>query len=554
MASITNMSWTGTFRDLVWHFFGRFFDKESLSPQGEPAAGLFQTLGMLIPPGAFVCLLMSIFHPLGWDLVTLRFLFICFSMIAIGVVMVFEWDALFPDKRDYLILGSLPLRFFTLFLAKMAALGLFLGIFLGAVNGSGILFWPAVERQHEFFSIAGTHMMVTCAAGLFSALAIGALRGILVTVFRGALYRRISVLMQTVVMALLIMFLFLSPMMGSAVGRLCRANSPYLRWFPGFWFAGWYEQIRPSFGAHAPASDLVLRSLGPMAPRAMWIALGLFVLTFLPGYRSHARRVLEAPEPNPRGPGRIRRAIDSVINRLLGDPVECAVFHFIGQTIMRSLKHRLFLATYGGFGAAIVAMTVASGGSSRRVPLMLSFVLVSGLRAAFNFPSDLAANWAFRVSETTPVTAYVRATRKWVMLYAILPLCLLMAGFEAGRSPWNAIAFHFAFLLSSSIVLTEALFLGFQRVPFTCSRFPGKVNMVFLSVLYLFGFIFYSDWMASLEDFLPGWPVFAVLYFLAVGGVLVALARTRSEIVSTEDTLEFEDDGNPEVCILGITE
>ena len=119
-------------------------------------------------------------------LVGLRFVFICYSMIAMGVVMVFEWDALFPDRRDYQILTPLPLRVFSLFLAKMASLGIFLGMFLAAVCSFGVLLWPGVEsRSGDYLSVAGTHLLVMASAGLFSALAIGALQGVLVTVFRG---------------------------------------------------------------------------------------------------------------------------------------------------------------------------------------------------------------------------------------------------------------------------------------------------------------------------------------------------------------------------------
>src|SRR5262249_51128033 len=163
-------------------------------------------------------------------------------------------------------------------------------------------------------------------------------------------------------------------------------------------------------------------------------------------------------------------------------PVEYGVFEFIGRTIGRSLKHRLFLATYGGFGAALVVIMLATGGDPRRVPLMLSFILISGLRAAFNFPSDLRANRAFPVTETSLVSAYVRATRKWVMLCAILPLFLSIAAMEAIRSPGAAVAFHFAFGTAVSMMLMETLFLDFHKVPFTCSHFPGKLNLVFLSV------------------------------------------------------------------------
>jgi hypothetical protein len=52
------------------------------------------------------------------------------------------------------------------------------------------------------------------------------------------------------------------------------------------------------------------------------------------------------------GPGPLARVIATAVHRWLRDPVECGVFHFIGQTIARSLKHLLFLATYGGLGAA----------------------------------------------------------------------------------------------------------------------------------------------------------------------------------------------------------
>jgi hypothetical protein len=540
--------------ELVRHFFGRFFDTESLSPQGQPEAGIVQTLGILTAPSGFVSLLALVLRIERWDLVGFRFLFICYSMIAMGVVMVFEWDALFPDRRDYQILTPLPLRVFTLFLAKMAALGIFLAIFLTAANFFGVLFWPSIESRGSFPAIAGTHLLVMAAAGLFSALAIGALQGILVTVFHGDVYRKISVCAQTTVMAVLIMFFFLSPLMGASIPELCRTNSPYLRWFPGFWFAGLYEQLRPAVSQAAYAGR-VLAGMGSLAVRATWVALAVFLATFLPGYRRHARRVLEAPDPNPHGPGRLRRALGGMVDRLLlPDPVECGVFHFIGETIARSVKHRLFLATYGGFGAALVAIMLASGGPSPRIPLTLSFILISGLRAAFNFPSDLRANWAFQVSETSSLAAYVRATRKWVLAYAVVPLFLLLAAIGLTRAPWTAVAFQFAFGLTASAVLMEAMFLGFRKVPFTCSHFPGKVNLVFLGVLYFFGFTFYSSYMASLEEWLSGTPLAAAFFFVAVAGGLAALGRAREGLLSGETALNYEDDGNPVVRTLGLTE
>jgi hypothetical protein len=545
------MAQAGIFRGLMWHFFGRFFDKESLSPQGEPEAGVIQMLGILAPPGGFVALLMSLLNPQRWELAGLRFLFICYSMAAMGVVMVFEWDALFPDKRDYQILTPLPLHVFTLFAAKFAALGIFLALFLASVCSFGVLLWPGVEsRGGSYLAIAGTHLVVMVAAGLFAALVLGALQGLLVAVFRGAWYRRVSACVQTLAMALVIMLLCLSPLMASRMPQLCRAHSPVLRCFPAFWFVGLYEQWRPAV-SHL-AGETALRELAPLAGCAMAIAVAVFALTFLPGYRGHARRVLESPEPNPRGQGRAGRAWAAGISRLLRDPVEIGVFHFISETLARSLKHRLFLATYGGFGAALVVLMIASGGSSLRVSLMLSFILISGLRAAFNFPSDLRANWAFQVSETSSVAAYVRATRMWMTLCAIVPLFVSMAAMDAARGPWTAAVFHFVFGVAVSIVLMEVMFLGFHKVPFTCSHFPGKVNLVFLGVIYCFGFTYYSSWMSAMEQVLSTTPAAAALFFPALVAGWAALGHARREMQGGE-ALDYEDDGNPAIRTLGLT-
>ena len=45
----------------------------------------------------------------GWELVIDYYFFVLYSMVVMGFVMVFEWDALFPDRKDYIILTPLPL-------------------------------------------------------------------------------------------------------------------------------------------------------------------------------------------------------------------------------------------------------------------------------------------------------------------------------------------------------------------------------------------------------------------------------------------------------------
>jgi hypothetical protein len=82
-----------------------------------------------------------------WSAVSMRLLFVLFSMIVMAFVMVFEWDALFPDRRDYQILNPIPIPLHTLFLAKAIALALFLGMFLLDVN-----FFSTLPRRFRAFS------------------------------------------------------------------------------------------------------------------------------------------------------------------------------------------------------------------------------------------------------------------------------------------------------------------------------------------------------------------------------------------------------------------
>jgi len=49
-------------------------------------------------------------------------------------------------------------------------------------------------------------------------------------------------------------------------------------------------------------------------------------------------------------------------------------------------------------------------------------------------------------------------------------------------------------------------------------------------------------------------PLLSALFFLAIGGGLVALGRARDWMLSGEAGLEYEDDGNPAVRTLGLSE
>ncbi len=232
----------GTIYLLACHFFDRFFDREALSPGGEPETNVIQLMGFLAVPTAFFILMCQPMVMVRWELVAGRNFFVSFSMIVMGFVMVFEWDALFPDRRDYQILTPLPIPLRTLFVAKMAALAFFLGLFLLDMNFFGVLMWPSLDTRGNSLWIMFIHLVVVVAAGLWAALAAAAVQGVLVTVLSGTLFRRVSVVIQTVLMAVLVMLLIVAPWIGPLIRGLVWTDSPFLYYYPGFWFVGLYER------------------------------------------------------------------------------------------------------------------------------------------------------------------------------------------------------------------------------------------------------------------------------------------------------------------------
>jgi hypothetical protein len=84
--------------------------------------------------------------------ITDKFFFLSLSMIVLGLITVYEWDMLFPDRRDYMILTPLPLAARTVFFAKITALAAFLLIFTVAINICSTLMFPSAVLANNRFA------------------------------------------------------------------------------------------------------------------------------------------------------------------------------------------------------------------------------------------------------------------------------------------------------------------------------------------------------------------------------------------------------------------
>jgi hypothetical protein len=179
------------------------------------------------------------------------------------------------------------------------------------------------------------------------------------------------------------------------------------------------------------------------------------------------------------------------------------------------------------------------------VPLTLSFFAVSGLRAAFNFPAELRANWIFQVCESEDSMPHMRASRKWMVLMGVAPLFILMAPFEIYFRGLRLGVIHLTFALALSLILLNLLLIWFRKIPFTCSYFPGKTSMAVMFFLYLAGFTAYSWSMADLEARLLDEPAQLLLFYGVAAASLYGLARLEKRELGVDDSLIYEDEPDP---------
>jgi CubicO group peptidase (beta-lactamase class C family) len=80
---------------------------------------------------------------------TMEHFLIATTMLVVGLFAVLSWESTFPDRRDVLVLGPLPVRARTLFLAKVAAVATALGLTLAALHAAAGVGWPLALAQYD---------------------------------------------------------------------------------------------------------------------------------------------------------------------------------------------------------------------------------------------------------------------------------------------------------------------------------------------------------------------------------------------------------------------
>ncbi len=119
-----------------------------------------------------------------------------YSFVVMGVVTVFEWELLFPELLDVFVLSTLPIPGRRLFWARIAALVIFLAMFLVGMNLLGAVFFPLVADMPGLVRYVAAHVVAVGLAGVFVAAFFLGLQGVLILVVGQRLSRSFSPLLQ----------------------------------------------------------------------------------------------------------------------------------------------------------------------------------------------------------------------------------------------------------------------------------------------------------------------------------------------------------------------
>ena len=413
------------FRVLYRDFLTRLVDLEILSTGGDVQRLLVQ-FAALLAAASFTYAVASVPRyvqstlPQGQLLVAAwseqEFL-IASTMAIAGLFGVLAWNTVLPDRRDCLVLGLLPVRARTIFLAKVAAIGTALALSVAAVNSFTGLSFPFLWGG---WRTLGAWWLTQLLAGLLVTGALLALQAVASQVLSYRLFLRASSFLQLASFFVILGVWFLKPPFTAL------AAHPWLAWMPSFWFFGLFQQLNG--GATPQFAALAARALESL-PVVFAIAAAAFGLA----YRRNMRRIVEQPDIAPADRSRpATRTVRWLAARALPARIERAVLLFTVRSIARSRQHRLILAAYAGIALAIglaytrdliygpssfEAMQVAApwnrpNGSFLAASMIALFFAVIGVRAVFAMPIALRANWIFRLTAVHSPEAYFHAVRK----------------------------------------------------------------------------------------------------------------------------------------------
>jgi hypothetical protein len=215
--------------------------------------------------------------------------------------------------------------------------------------------------------------------------------------------------------------------------------------------------------------------------------------------------------------------------------VQRGIYHFISCSLLRTQRHRVYMAMYGGLGLALLlactlllklshrhlGFALSSDGLRAAVPIA-AFWTITGLRTAFLSPADRRGGWVFRVILGRPTALQLGTTVRWI-LPCVLALTLGMVALINRVAPpelrgWNSLACQVLLAVGLCLLLTDALFLKVRTIPFTGETRAPATNLAFILLQYFGLFPPLVLFSVALES----WLELSMWHVMLVVGVISA--------------------------------
>lgn len=564
------------FRLLFREFFAQFFRTESSVSDHQLRQAMIGVAAFLISPGILIPFQLdwtfefaAIRFPAMLDPLTklLATIFLTYSMVVIGVIAAFEWDALTFDRRDAMVLGPLPVAPGMVIAAKLAALGTLLLVGAAGIN---------ILTAFPFSMVAGAHQPMAVVARLFAAQVVSTMsastfifcalvsaRALISVLGRGRI--AVGTLLQIALISGLLCFIIFMPtslrvefvhVRHGPVRPVGVQMMPVPPWSPTNWFVALYDWLR---GAGQPG--LAHKAL--VAPAVTLVALASAVVLMMLGYR-HQLRLALAPASSSGAVAGAR--LPRRIARLMAgrDAGARAAADFIVATLARSRAQQAPIAINAAIAIVMIALDLSrargdvaealhAASLASPIPLLLAYWISVGMRASFFVPSELPSAWVFRVSPRAFSASH--AAIRGAMSSLVAPFSAVLAFGMSVRAGVTAAAWHAVVVCLACIVLTELVALSVPFIPFTQPYRPGHAKLKTRWPLYLIGAYVFSYALVRIERACwSGAASFASLLIalVALAVVLDFAGRLRTRRPSSEPIEELAYyDGRIAVLDLG---
>jgi len=440
-----------------------------------------------------------------------EYFFIVLSMTVTGAVAVWRWDAIFPDRRDYINLVPLPISTRTIFFANLVAVFFLVGLIAIDVNAASCVLFPMVVAATQtkflfFLKFAIVHAMGVVLSSVFSFFAVFSLLGLLMAVLPATILKRVS----TYVRGLIVIYLVTLLCTSFAVPyNLSRADGRVPAWaflLPSSWFLSLCQVLR---GRATPA----LVQLSRLALPAVAVCVAVALVTYAIGYRRHFIRIPEMVETVPTAKFHQSRIALWLQGFALRTPFLRGCFPFVRKTLLRSEMHRLVVTAAAGLGLVLASQAALNAVQTSKtlrqaalspdaisIPYILTFLLVIGLRVVFEIPTDLRANWIFQLLLDRDQQDCAILARK-IILSVTLPLVFLTAFPLYTYLEGVRIAFlHTLVVTIWAVLLIDIVLVRFRKLPFTCTLPLFKQHSIVILLSFCFGYLIYAVSIPEFES------------------------------------------------------